>query len=102
MRSMTSTTYLTATSLDGFIATEDNDLSWLFQFEGDDSGNPYPGFIAGVGVLFDWWNAGGTVQSLATIPEATWELILGVYCTIWGFRKDSPIVRPNWRGNATA
>lgn len=51
MRSMTSTTYLTATSLDGFIATEDNDLSWLFQFEGDDSGNPYPGFIAGVGAL---------------------------------------------------
>jgi len=59
-------------------------------------------FIAGVGVLFDWWNAGGTVQSLATIPEFIWELFLGVYCTIWGFRKDSPIVRPNWRGNATA
>ena len=59
-------------------------------------------FIASVGVLFDWWNAGGTVQSLATIPEAIWELFLGVYCTIWGFRKDSPIVRPNWRGNATA
>jgi hypothetical protein len=59
-------------------------------------------FIASVGVLFDWWNAGGTVQSLATIPEFIWELFLGVYCTIWGFRKDSPIVRPNWRGNATA
>jgi hypothetical protein len=59
-------------------------------------------FIAGVGVLFDQWNAGGTVQSLALIPEIIWELFLGVYCTIWGFRKDSPIVRPNWRGNATA
>lgn len=59
-------------------------------------------FIAGVGVLFDWWNAGGTVQSLATIPEFIWELFLGVYCAIWGFRKDSPIVRPNWRGDATA
>jgi hypothetical protein len=59
-------------------------------------------FIVGVGVLFAWWNAGGTVQSLATIPEAIWELFLGVYCTIWGFRKDSPIVRPNWRGEATA
>jgi hypothetical protein len=59
-------------------------------------------FIASVGVLFDWWNAGGTVHSLATIPEFIWELFLGVYCTIWGFRKDSPIVRPNWRGNATA
>ena len=59
-------------------------------------------FLAGVGALFDWWNAGGTVQSLATIPEFIWELFLGVYCAIWGFRKDSPIVRPNWRGNATA
>lgn len=59
-------------------------------------------FIAGVGVLFDWWDAGGTVQSLATIPEFIWEAFLGVYCAIWGFRKDSPIVRPNWHGNSTA
>jgi hypothetical protein len=59
-------------------------------------------FFAGVGVLFDWWNAGGTVQSVATIPEFIWELFLGIYCAIWGFRKDSPIVRPNWRGNETA
>ena len=57
-------------------------------------------FLAGVGVLFDWWDAGGTVLSLATIPEFIWELFLGVYCTIYGFRKDSPIVRPNWRGDA--
>jgi dihydrofolate reductase len=48
---MTSTIYLTATSLDGFIATEDNDLSWLLQFEGDDPGNPYPAFIDKVGAL---------------------------------------------------
>jgi hypothetical protein len=57
-------------------------------------------FIAGVGVLFDWWDAGGTVHSLATIPEFVWEAFLGIYCAIWGFRKDSPIVRPNWRGDA--
>ena len=54
------------------------------------------------GVLFDWWDAGGTVPSLAVIPEIIWEAFLGIYCAIWGFRKDSPIVRPNWRGNATA
>ena len=48
---MPSTTYLTATSLDGFIATEDNDLSWLFQFEGEDGGNPYDEFIDKVGAL---------------------------------------------------
>lgn len=48
---MTTTTYLTATSLDGFIATEDHDLSWLFQFEDTADGNPYDEFISGVGAL---------------------------------------------------
>jgi hypothetical protein len=32
------------------------------------------------------------LQGIATIPEAAWELFLGVYCTIWGFRKDAPIL----------
>ena len=54
------------------------------------------------GVLFDWWDAGSTIPSLAVIPEIIWEAFLGIYCAIWGFRKDSPIVRPNWRGNTTA
>jgi hypothetical protein len=54
------------------------------------------------GVLFDWWEAGSTVPSLAVIPEIIWEAFLGIYCAIWGFRKDSPIVRPNWRGDAAA
>jgi hypothetical protein len=53
------------------------------------------------GVLFDWWDAGSTVPSLLVIPEIIWEAFLGIYCAIWGFRKDSPIVRPNWRDNAT-
>jgi dihydrofolate reductase len=48
---MASTTYLTATSLDGFIATEDNDLGWLFQFDGEDPGNPYTELIERVGAL---------------------------------------------------
>ena len=59
-------------------------------------------FLANVGALFDLWDAGSTVPALATIPEFIWELFLGVYCTIYGFRKDSPIVRPNWRGNTTS
>ena len=54
------------------------------------------------GVLFDWWDAGGTVQALTTVPEFIWELSLGIYCAIFGFRKDSPIIRPNWRGDAAA
>jgi hypothetical protein len=33
-----------------------------------------------------------SLQGLVTIPEAAWELFLGVYCTIWGFRKDAPIL----------
>jgi hypothetical protein len=31
-------------------------------------------------------------QGLATIPEGLWELCLGVYCTVWGFRRDAPIL----------
>jgi hypothetical protein len=43
-------------------------------------------------VLFDWWDAGGTVQGIATIPEFLWELSLGIYAAVWGFRRDSPIL----------
>jgi hypothetical protein len=57
--------------------------------------------LSGIGTLFSAWDPGTTVPALATIPEFLWELFLGVYCTIWGFRKDSPILRPAWRGNAT-
>jgi hypothetical protein len=33
-----------------------------------------------------------SLQAIATIPEALWELFLGVYCTVWGFRASSPIL----------
>jgi hypothetical protein len=33
-----------------------------------------------------------SLQGIATIPEAAWELFLGVYCTVWGFRKDAPVL----------
>jgi hypothetical protein len=48
--------------------------------------------LSGIGVLFDLWDAGGTVQALATIPEFLWELSLGIYAAVWGFRRDSPIL----------
>ena len=32
------------------------------------------------------------LQGIATIPECFWELFLGVYCTIWGFKRDAPIL----------
>lgn len=44
------TQYYTAMSLDGFIATEDDSLDWLFPL-GDLESSSYPGFIAEVGAL---------------------------------------------------
>jgi dihydrofolate reductase len=44
------TQYFTATSLDGFIATEDDSLEWLFPL-GDVNETSYPSFIAEVGAL---------------------------------------------------
>jgi dihydrofolate reductase len=44
------TQYYTATSLDGFIATEDDSLDWLFPL-GDVGDTSYPAFIAEVGAL---------------------------------------------------
>lgn len=53
------TQYYTATSLDGFIATEDDSLDWLFPL-GNPNDTSYPEFIASVGALamgsttYDW------------------------------------------------
>lgn len=44
------TQYYTAASLDGFIATEDDSLDWLFAL-GEPSDPTYPGFISEVGAL---------------------------------------------------
>lgn len=44
------TQYYTASSLDGFIATEDHSLEWLFQL-GDINDTGYPAFFRKVGAL---------------------------------------------------
>jgi hypothetical protein len=49
--------------------------------------------IGNFGVLFDWWDATGPVN-LLVVPEFVWEAFLGIYCAIWGFRRDSPILTP--------
>jgi Domain of unknown function (DUF4386) len=40
---------------------------------------------SGVGVLFGVIEAGGVVQLIATIPEALWELLLGIWPIVRGF-----------------
>jgi hypothetical protein len=52
--------------------------------------------LAGIGVLFDLYDAGGPVQGIATIPEIIWELSLGIYPLVWGF-KSSPILAEEGR-----
>jgi hypothetical protein len=47
--------------------------------------------VGNLGVLFDLWDQSGAVN-LLVIPEFIWEAFLGIYCAIWGFRRDSPIL----------
>jgi hypothetical protein len=43
-----------------------------------------------------------SLQGIATIPEFLWELFLGVYCTVKGFRPSSPILRADAREDRMA
>jgi len=54
-------------------------------------------FISGTIVMFRGGHPSGSLQGLCTIPEAAWELFLGVYCTIWGFKRDAPILSDSAR-----
>jgi hypothetical protein len=64
--------------------------------------------ITGTAILFGGNNPSSTLHSLQgilTIPEIIWELFLGVYCTIWGFRSESTILSgsaPSSPGSAPA
>ena len=49
--------------------------------------------IAGILVMFDVIEGAGPVQGLMTIPEAFWELSLGIYLVVKGFRPSSPVLR---------
>jgi hypothetical protein len=49
--------------------------------------------IGNLGVLFDVWEQDSAV-SLLVAPEFFWELSLGIYAAVWGFRRDAPILRP--------
>jgi hypothetical protein len=56
--------------------------------------------VSGTAILFTGNHPSSTLHSLqaiATAPEFAWELFLGIYCTIWGFRRDAPILSGNAR-----
>jgi Domain of unknown function (DUF4386) len=57
--------------------------------------------LSGTLVLFGVAEVHGTVQGIATIPEFIWELALGIYPLIWGFKtsriraeEDRPVLHP--------
>jgi dihydrofolate reductase len=76
------TQYYTASSLDGFIATEDDSLDWLFPL-GDVNDTSYPSFIAEVGAL--------------TMGSATYEWMLRNAETVAGQTGSAwPYTQPTW------
>jgi hypothetical protein len=42
--------------------------------------------LGGIGVMFDLYDAGSPPQALAALPEIIWELSLGIYPLVWGFK----------------
>jgi hypothetical protein len=53
--------------------------------------------ITGTLVMFGVDHPSGPMQGVATIPEGLWELSLGIYCMVKGFRPSSPILRADAR-----
>ena len=49
--------------------------------------------IGNIGTLYDVWGAESAIPALLVAPEFIWEAFLGIYCAIWGFRRDSPILQ---------
>jgi Domain of unknown function (DUF4386) len=47
--------------------------------------------------LVDGWEAGSALPALLVAPEFIWEAFLGIYCAIWGFRADSPVLQESAR-----
>jgi Domain of unknown function (DUF4386) len=51
--------------------------------------------LTGTAIMFGGNHPSSTLHGLQgalTFPEAAWELFLGVYCTIWGFRRNASIL----------
>lgn len=76
------TQYYTASSLDGYIATEDDSLEWLFAL-GDIANSSYPEFIADVGALA---MGSGTYEWIRRNSEA----VIAEVGSAW------PYTQPTW------
>ena len=48
--------------------------------------------ITGILVMYNAIPRGGGVQTIATLPEALWELSLSIYCIVKGFRLSSSVL----------
>jgi Domain of unknown function (DUF4386) len=58
--------------------------------------------ITGIAVMFGVDEPGGALQGIATIPEVLWELSLGIYPIVKGFRAAAPILAGGPAAPATA
>jgi len=88
------TQYYTSSSLDGFLATEDDSLDWLFPL-GDINDTSYPSFIEGVGAIamgsstYEWILRNATTVSDQTgsawpYTQPTWVFTSRKLATIEG------------------
>jgi hypothetical protein len=58
--------------------------------------------LSGLAVLFGVIPAGGVVQGIATLPEALWELALGIYPLVKGFRPSASAYAPPFEAAAAS
>jgi dihydrofolate reductase len=86
---MAKTQYYTATSIDGYIADENNSLEWLFDVDGGNE-NPFGGFFAGVGAFamgattYEWVLANDDVLAR---PQNWHDLYGDAPCWVFGNRE---------------
>ena len=58
--------------------------------------------VSGALVIVGVIEAGGVVQALATVPEFIWELSIGIYLIVKGYRTSSPVLRDQGAPSAPA
>jgi hypothetical protein len=52
--------------------------------------------VGNIGVLFGVWDLTSPAAALVA-PEFAWELFLGIYAAVWGFRRSAPILSEHAR-----